>query len=272
MEKQTRQFLTFLYNRHIGIDEQPVNEFLIKNSFGVSKTKTQIARLVDEGLIRCSENWRQLGNVSIGVHNDFNNTPLDITLTLDGVIYCKSIIETNLQANSTSSSQEKSSETGKLLAFISFCEEDRNKMEELYKALEPLPNIRPIIVERDISLGALTVQEKVKDNIRKASFFIPILTKQSIGNQWVNQEIGCAYGFMDKGQKMEIHPIVERELLDTLRGFINKQNQIAHSFATGILDVTLITREEAENYTKCCLNLSELLRTKTNSYGKYSIA
>ncbi|MBL0342921.1 MAG: toll/interleukin-1 receptor domain-containing protein [Bacteroidetes bacterium] len=56
----------------------------------------------------------------------------------------------------------------------------------------------------------------IKEKIEGCKYFIPIITSESIYNQWVNQEIGYAIA-RDK----QIWPLFDHNVRDQIRGFLN---------------------------------------------------
>jgi hypothetical protein len=66
---------------------------------------------------------------------------------------------------------------------------------------------------------------EIKKCIDTSKYFIPLLTSNSISNQWVNQEIGYAVA---KG-KSKIYPIVEKKIINDLRGFISLTQKLDHT-------------------------------------------
>ena len=80
-------------------------------------------------------------------------------------------------------------------------------IEALYKAFKIFDDLfYPIVVAKTQTPGKL-LSERIKEVILAAQFFISILTRSSITNQWVNQEIG--YGV--ENDKTILHP-VEHEI------------------------------------------------------------
>jgi hypothetical protein len=65
----------------------------------------------------------------------------------------------------------------------------------------------------------------ITEGIDSAFCIIPILSPRSFRQQWINQEIGYAFG-----QNKPIIPIVESSILDDLKGFVHKQNQCPYSY------------------------------------------
>ncbi len=128
-------------------------------------------------------------------------------------------------------------------------------MISLEKAVnKSYPGLKPIIVAKHISPG-LTLAEKVKRAINDCDVLIPIITKNSILNQWVNQEIGFA-----EAKKIKIFPIVERRLIKKLKGFIHNQIDIPFSFESNNMN----KKQESYSYRKSYLNLLEYI---SNTYA-----
>lgn len=100
--------------------------------------------------------------------------------------------------------------------FISYSSLDNNKKDSVVRQVEKHKKIlNPIVVASRRKAGeALT--DKVIDGIEECHYFVPIITKKSIGTQWMNQEIGYA-----KAKGKIIWPIVEKGL--ELRGFVHNQ-------------------------------------------------
>lgn len=110
--------------------------------------------------------------------------------------------------------------------FISFCDADRQLMKVLKSPIHKSDLLQPLIVEEKRK-GAIHLSELVQNGIRESSFFIPILTSNSISNQWVNQEIGFAKAIENQ---IQIVPIVESKIIEKLKGFIHKQIQLSYNF------------------------------------------
>lgn len=84
--------------------------------------------------------------------------------------------------------------------------------------------LKPIIVAAKRS-PEKSFADKVKDGIFESDYIVPILTKDSVNNQWVNQEIGYAEAL---GIRIKIFPIVETPILDDLKGFIHKNIELPY--------------------------------------------
>ena len=76
--------------------------------------------------------------------------------------------------------------------FVSHSTDDFELVNKLARAMGRI-GIRPFLSEYYMSAGAETAK-KIKDAIQDCNCFVPILTKNSIRSQWVNQEIGYVYG------------------------------------------------------------------------------
>jgi len=149
-------------------------------------------------------------------------------------------------------SKEKQKESNRnIKVFISYFSEDKKKMEVLKGALLDAEfNFEPIVVsERKQNRKALS--HKVKEGIKEADFFVPILTRRSISSQWVNQEIG----FCESVNEKKIYPIVEKSIVSKLKGFIHNQMDLSFTFE-GYEDSQ---EKESIKFKNCCLELlSEL--------------
>ena len=125
--------------------------------------------------------------------------------------------------------------------FLSYSESDENKLKVLRSAIKKREGLNPIVVSERRKVGQ-SLAEKVKECILEADCFMPILTKKSISNQWVNQEIG----FAEAMEKPKV-PLVEKSLLDKLKGFIHKQMDLPFVF----IGVKTDSKKEARNFRKC---------------------
>ena len=109
--------------------------------------------------------------------------------------------------------------------FISHASDDDGKLRALTRALKKAkPSFIPVVVAARREPGRL-LADKVMDCIQQADFLVPILTRSSRSNQWVNQEIGYAQGI-----KRRIVPVVEREIISELKGFVHDQHDLPFSF------------------------------------------
>lgn len=124
--------------------------------------------------------------------------------------------------------------------FISYCSEDKNKMKSLDKATEKTEGLKSIVVSNKRS-PKKSLTEKVKEGIKESNYVVPILTKMSISNQWVNQEIGYA-----EALKKDVYPIVEEDVFKKLKGFIHMNLELPYRFES-----SEIPNKESYNFRKC---------------------
>ncbi|MBL7952062.1 MAG: toll/interleukin-1 receptor domain-containing protein [Flavobacteriales bacterium] len=124
--------------------------------------------------------------------------------------------------------------------FISYSNDDKNKMRSLEKRLKSGGVLTPIIIADDRKPSVL-LSDKVKRGIEECDYFVPILTKRSIINQWVNQEIGYATAL-----KRSIVPLVEAQIINKLKGFIHKQTDLPFQFKSN----TKSAHSEASIFSK----------------------
>lgn len=106
-----------------------------------------------------------------------------------------------------------------LKMFISYATEDGKFVRELNDALRrELPEIEPIIVEYIKDAGE-EFQKQVSNHLDECTWFLALLTENSIGNQWVNQEIGYANALKRRDLIKRFIPVVEKGL--EIKGFIH---------------------------------------------------
>jgi hypothetical protein len=108
--------------------------------------------------------------------------------------------------------------------FISYSDFDKDKVDLIVNELEGNTKFFPIVIASNRE-ALKPLAQKVADGIIQAKVIIPILTKNSIPTQWINQEIGFATALSKR-----IMPIVESDLIDKLKGFIHKQIDLPYNF------------------------------------------
>ena len=114
----------------------------------------------------------------------------------------------------------------KIKIFISYSSENDNKMKALKSAIIKNDLFEPIVVA-DKRSPKKSLSDKVKEGMSESDYMVPILTRSSICNQWVNQEIGYSEAL---GTKIKIFPIVENTILDKLKGFIHKNLELPYKY------------------------------------------
>lgn len=118
--------------------------------------------------------------------------------------------------------------------FVSYCSDDLPFIDRLVTAIvQSLLDVEPVVVAYEKEPGA-EFQDKVCSLMDKCKLFLALLTRNSIHNQWVNQEIGYAKALHRRGIIQAIIPVVERthnqrhtSQLVSLNGFIHKDIESA---------------------------------------------
>jgi hypothetical protein len=116
-----------------------------------------------------------------------------------------------------------------LKLFISYSSEDSKKKNFLKNAIKKLKGLSPIVVE-DYRLNGIEFTDKVKNDLKSADYFIPIITSNSYKkSQWLNQEIGFAFAILSRDK---IYPIVQKNIISKLKGFIHDKAEIPYNYAS----------------------------------------
>lgn len=121
-----------------------------------------------------------------------------------------------------------------LKLFISYCSDDLPFVDRLVAAIrQSTVDIEPVVVAYEKEAGA-EFQDKVCKRMDECKLFLTLLTRNSIQNQWVNQEIGYAQALHRRGIIQTIIPVVERTYdeshtlhLVSLSGFIHRDIESA---------------------------------------------
>ncbi|MBI5540315.1 MAG: toll/interleukin-1 receptor domain-containing protein [Bacteroidia bacterium] len=112
--------------------------------------------------------------------------------------------------------------------FISYSDFDKDKVHLIVNELEGNFNFKPIVIASNRE-ALKPLAAKVAEGIIQADIIIPILTEKSVSTQWINQEIGYATALNKK-----IMPIVERDIIDKLKGFIHKQIDLPYNYSSNL--------------------------------------
>ena len=108
--------------------------------------------------------------------------------------------------------------------FISYSSEDQNLIDFIESELIEHNLFQALIIARKReSLKPLS--EKVIIGLTEAEIIIPVLTENSLNTQWINQEIGYATAI-----KRKISPIVDKKIINKLKGFIHNQIDIPYNY------------------------------------------
>lgn len=114
----------------------------------------------------------------------------------------------------------------KYRVFISYSNDDRSKVDLIVSELSGSKLFEPIVIAFDREV-LKPLADKVSEGIKNSEVIIPILTEKSINTQWINQEIGYATA-LDK----KVVPIVEKNVIDRLKGFVHKQIDLPYSYTS----------------------------------------
>ena len=138
--------------------------------------------------------------------------------------------------------------------FISYSNLDKKKLDLLEREIILDGRYKPIVIANNRE-ALKPLAKKVSDGLIQAEFVVPIITKNSISNQWVNQEIGFATAL-----NKTIIPIIDKDLIDSLKGFIHKQVDLPYSFFSSEKAVV-----ESRNFLKAIKSLIDDLPSQLNT-------
>ena len=147
--------------------------------------------------------------------------------------------------------------------FISYANENADKVKLITNELLEHPIFEPLVVANKREPNKALVK-KVTEGIDSAYRFIPILSIQSFKTQWINQEIGYAVC-----KNIPIVPIVQKEVLSDLKGFIHKQNDCPYIYA---LKIGLFRRDENISFINCLKDLIKDLEIEYKADKKNTTA
>jgi hypothetical protein len=102
--------------------------------------------------------------------------------------------------------------------FVSHCADDNRIIDFLMEPMTAI-GIEPFIAERFIPAGQ-SIPVGIAENIEDSNVFLPVITKNSLSNQWVNQEIGYAFSYYRSNESPFIMPLVDRDQVDSIKGFL----------------------------------------------------
>ena len=137
----------------------------------------------------------------------------------------------------------------KIKIFISYSVQDNDKMEFIKNLINDSEKLEPIVVLQQKS-NLLYNDDKIIKSLKKSTVFLPILTSNSIKNQWVNQEIGFVFG-SNRIKIENIKPIVEKKVMPKLKGFLTANNDLNYRFESDIdfeIQATNLVSELKEKY------------------------
>jgi len=137
--------------------------------------------------------------------------------------------------------------------FLSYSHADFSKLKTLKNEFAKNSIFETIVIAENKEHQKL-LSDKVIKGIEDCDYFIPLLTKNSISNQWVNQEIGFAVA-----KNREILPFVQEEIMGNLKGFIHSQYDLPYHFRTRNGEAELNASAIRRNYRKAVKNLVDHL-------------
>lgn len=135
--------------------------------------------------------------------------------------------------------------------FISYSNSDKNKMEAIKKAIESIRKEFEVVVIAKSPAPGSPLSNKVEIGINECDFFVPILTKNSIYSQWVNQEIGYA-----NAKNKFLLPLIDSNIATQLKGFIHHNIDLPFQFHSNENK-----RKEASEFRKCYREFIKYIRS-----------
>lgn len=115
--------------------------------------------------------------------------------------------------------------------FISYSANDQVIVDFIENHLSGHNLFEPLIIARNRE-ALKPLSEKVINGLIESEIVIPVLTKNSIYTQWINQEIGFA-----KAINKKISPIVEKDIINELKGFIHNQVDVPYNYTSNREDI-----------------------------------
>jgi nucleoside 2-deoxyribosyltransferase len=151
--------------------------------------------------------------------------------------------------------------------FVSYdSKHDKQEMLSLKGLIDQSPTMKAIILtEKERNRPHKSFPSKVAEGIDECDMFMPILTKESIRNQWVNQEIGYAFA-KDK----DFCALVEKDLREDLSGFIHRESDLPFTFCKPTTDNDMASfnkcvQEALSHISEEKIHIGQMLGPYTNS-------
>lgn len=114
--------------------------------------------------------------------------------------------------------------------FIAYSEEDEQYASYIHSCLERVVEFKPYKSENHLAPD-LSFKERTKAMLRNSFCMVALLTENGLISQWVNQELGYAFGaqfaneIIDKKKRPFIIPVSNQAAAQKLRGFITKDSE-----------------------------------------------
>ena len=106
--------------------------------------------------------------------------------------------------------------------FIAHTSEDEPQAREICDGLKNIVQFQPYLAQ-DYPMPGENFKERIQNSIEDSAFFIVILSKNALSNQWVNQELGYACAIKKRKRGFQIIPISSSDLI--LKGFITRDSE-----------------------------------------------
>ena len=126
--------------------------------------------------------------------------------------------------------------------FVSYdSEHDKQEMLSLKGLIDQDTKMNAIVLtEKERNQPHKLFASKVAEGIDECDMFMPILTRESIRNQWVNQEIGYVFA-----KSKDFCALVEKDLRKHLSGFIHRESDLPFTFCKPTTD------DDMASFNKC---------------------
>ncbi|MEJ2700883.1 MAG: TIR domain-containing protein [Sedimentisphaerales bacterium] len=151
--------------------------------------------------------------------------------------------------------------------FVSYdSKHDKQEMLSLKGLIGQDPTMNAIVLtEKERNQPHKSFTSKVAEGIEECDMFMPILTRESIRNQWVNQEIGYAFA-----KNRDFCALVEKDLRTDLRGFIHRECDLPFTFCKQTKDNDMAAfnecvREALSHISEEKIHIGQMLGPYTNS-------
>jgi len=151
--------------------------------------------------------------------------------------------------------------------FVSYdSKHDKQEMLSLKESIDQNSAMNAIVLtEKERNQPHMSFPSKVAEGIDECDTFMPILTRESIKNQWVNQEIGYAIA-KDK----DFCALLEKDLRKDLSGFIHRESDLPFTFCkptmyNDMASFNKCVQEALSHISEEKIHIGQMLGPYTNS-------